>query len=95
MEMYRNNFYDLKVVIPRTVCRHEKMVFSTPRSQYEGYGHDIWGERTSDDPFQVSNVKLFGGSTLGQQLLTKVSRMSKNALFELNKKYNQHLKTRF
>ena len=26
----------MKVVIPRTVCRHKKMIFSTPLSQYEG-----------------------------------------------------------
>ena len=34
-------------------------------------------ERSSDDPFQVSNLKFHGGSTCGQQALTKVTKIMK------------------
>ena len=37
------------------------MVFPTPQGQYEGgYDQTIGGEKTSDDPFQVSNNEFMG-----------------------------------
>ena len=57
----------LKVVIPTTSCRHEKMVFSTPLSEYKVYDQNISKEKTSDNPFQVSNIICAGGDTCGQQ----------------------------
>ena len=76
----------MKVVIPRTVCRVKKMVFSTPRGQYEGYDQTIGGEKTSDDPFQVSNNEFHGGYTCGQHVLTKVAKVGKNSHnFEVQK----------
>ena len=55
----------------------KKYLFLTPRSQYEVSDHDIREERSSDDPFQVSNLKFHGGSTCGQQALTKVTKIMK------------------
>ena len=72
----------LNVVIPTTYLGGKKMVFLTPRSQYEVSNYNIWGERTSDDPFQVSNVKFHGGSTCGQQMLTKVAEIGKKRTFQ-------------
>ena len=43
----------MNVVIPTTYMGHKKMVFLTPRSQYEVSVHNIWGKDTSDDSFQV------------------------------------------
>ena len=51
-------------------------VFLLPRNQYEVYDHKIWGEKTSEDPFQVSNVKFYEESTCGQQVLTNVEKMT-------------------
>ena len=76
----------MKVVIPRTACRDKKMVFSTPRGQYECYDQTIGGEKTSDDPFQVSNNEFDGGYTCGQHELTKVAKVGKNSHnFEVQK----------
>ena len=63
------------------------MVFSTPRGQYEGYDQTIGGEKTSDDPFQVSNNEFHGGYTCGQHdVLTKVAKIGKNSHnFEVQK----------
>ena len=55
----------------------KKIAFSDPRSQYEVSDHDIREERSSDNPFQVSNLKFHGGSTCGQQALTKVTKIMK------------------
>ena len=71
----------MKVVILRTYYRVKKMVFLLPRSQYEVYDHKIWGEKTSDDPFQVSNVNFLGGWACGQHVLTKVTKVGKNGIY--------------
>ena len=71
----------MKVVIPTTYVGHEKMVFSTPLSEYKVYDQDIWKEKTSDNPFQVSNIICDGGYTCGQQLLTEVVEIVKKLLF--------------
>ena len=75
----------MKVVISRINCR-EKMFFSTPPDEYEGYDQTIGGEKTSDDPFQVSNNEFHGGHTCGQHVLTKVAKIGKNSYnFEVQK----------
>ena len=62
------------------------MFFLWPLSQYEVYDHKIWGEKTSDDPFQVSNNEFHGGHTCGQHVLTKVAKVGKNSHnFEVQK----------
>ena len=76
-----NIFCQMKVVIPTTSCRHEKMVFSTPLSEYKVYEQNISEEKTSDKPFQVSNIICDGGYTCGQQLLTEVVEIVKKLLF--------------
>ena len=63
------------------ILQREKMVFLRPRSQYEVYDHKIWGEKTSDDPFQVSNGKFLGGWACGQHELTKVTKVWKKRYF--------------
>ena len=60
----------MKVVIPRTPGRG-KNSFSTPQSNYEDYDQTVWGEKPSDDFFQVSNVEIHGG----QQVLTNNERI--------------------
>ena len=69
------------MVIPTTYYSREKMGFLLPRSQYEVYDHKIWGENTSDDPFQVSNVNFLGGWACGQHVLTKVTKVGKNGIY--------------
>ena len=59
----------MKVVIPRTSCRDEKVVFSTPLSEYEVFHQDIWEENASEDPFWLSKVNFHGESTWRQQLM--------------------------
>ena len=71
----------MKVVIPTTYVGHEKMVFSTPLSEYKVYDQNISEEKTSDNPFQVSNIICDGGYTCGQQLLTEVVEIDKKLLF--------------
>ena len=71
----------MKVVIPTTSCSRKKKVFSTPLSQYEVCDQNIWKEKTSDNPFQVSNIICDGGYTCGQQLLTEVVEIVKKLLF--------------
>ena len=49
---------DLKMVITTTNVRAKKVFFPTPQDHYEVSDHDIRKERSSDDPFQVFNVKF-------------------------------------
>ena len=71
----------MKVVISRTDYRDKKMVFSTPRDGYSFSDHDIWGEETSDDPFQDSKTKFDVKSTSSQQSLKNVEKMAKKHRF--------------
>ena len=71
----------MKVVIPRTGMGWKKTVFLRPHHQYEVSDRDIWGKKTSDNPFQVSNTICDGGYTCGQPLLTEVVEIVKKLLF--------------
>ena len=57
------------------------MAFSTSRGEYEVCDRDIDEERSSNRPFQVSNINFRIDNTCGQQLLTKVGKLAKNGLF--------------
>ena len=69
----------MKVVIPTTYYSAKKWLFLSPRIQYVVSVHDIWGKDTSDNPFQVPNVKLLLGIPCGQHVLTKVGKVVKIA----------------
>ena len=72
----------MKVVIPRTGMRGKNSVFLRPQRQYLLSDHNIWGRKTSDDPLQGSNVKVYEGSTCGQQELPKVAEIGKKRIFK-------------
>ena len=76
-------FVDLhmKVVIPTSYLRGKKKVFLWPRSQYEVYDHKIVGEKTPDDPFQVSNAS-------GDKPLSKFPMRLETPDFALKTHYN-------
>ena len=48
----------VKVVIPSSYPRRKKMVFSTPRSEYESYDQTVWGKKGPNKFLQVPNVGL-------------------------------------
>ena len=64
------------------------MVFSTPQGKYEGYDHNIWGEKTSEYSFQVPRHPILGKSTDGQHVLTKVAQKGKNGFFAYFKQWD-------
>ena len=55
------------------------MVFLTPRSQYEVYDHEIWGEATSDRYLQTPNNDLSRDFVYTHQESTKVAKLVKNS----------------
>ena len=71
----------MKVVIPTTYCRGKKIGLCTPLCEYWVCDRDIDGERSSNRPFQVSNINFQIGDTCSQQLMTKVGKLAKNGLF--------------
>ena len=71
----------MKVVIPTTYCRDKKIGLCPPFCEYWVCDRDIDGERSSNRPFQVSNINFRVDATCGQQLLTKVDKIAKNGLF--------------
>ena len=73
----------MKVVILTTYCRGKKIMFSTSHNKYEICDRDIDGKRSSNHPFQVSNIIFHIINTCGQQMLTKVGKSCKNGLFRL------------
>ena len=52
--IWPNIFWNMKVVIPSTACRHKKKVFPTPHDEFCISGHDIWGKGTWDRYLQGS-----------------------------------------
>ena len=70
------------MVIPSSYYRRKKwpfLVFLSPRSQFEVPDPNIWWKTTSDNPFQVPNIKLLLGIACGQHALTKVAKLVKIA----------------
>ena len=66
------------MVIPTTYYRDEKLVFLSPRSQYEVYDHKIGGEDTSNSPFQSPNNNSNEDLVRSEQESTKVEKLVKN-----------------
>ena len=73
---------DMKVVIPSTVCRREKIFFSTPHDEFCISGRDIWEEGTWDRYLQAPKMYLVISHTYGQHELTKVVQKAKIHIFK-------------
>ena len=59
--------------------------FLIPRDGYELFDHDVWGQETSDDSFQISKNKFHKRSTFSEQLLKIVEKIAKTIVFETKK----------
>ncbi len=75
-------FLEMKVVIPSTADRHEKMVFSTPHDEFWISWRDFWGKGTWDRYLQAPKIYLIISHTYGQHVLTKVAHSAKIDVFK-------------
>ena len=69
------------MVIPTTYLRDKKIGLYPPFCEYWVCDSDIDEERSSNRPFQGSNINFWVDDTYGQPLLTKVGKSVKNSLF--------------
>ena len=80
-----NSTVQMNVVIPRREYSAIFKVFLIPRDGYELFDHDVWGQETSDDSFQISKTKFHKRSTFSEQLLKIVEKIAKTIVFETKK----------